>query len=72
MTYRSPEVHDIAVVTEPYQKLPWREMKIGDSIWFPKRNNRHINVTMCRAQQRTGLKFTLRKMTDGVRVWRTV
>jgi hypothetical protein len=71
MTYRSPEVRDIAVVTEPYQKLPWRKMKVGDSIWFPKRDHRHINAMKCKAQRRTGLKFTLRKMTNGVRVWRS-
>jgi hypothetical protein len=69
MTYRSPEVRDIAVAM-PRKKLPWHQLKVGDSIWFPHRDPHDINSMKCKIQRLTGLKFTQRKMTDGVRIWR--
>jgi hypothetical protein len=45
-------------------------MKVGDSLWFPNRNAWDINVMRWKAQQRTGFKFSQRKLQHGVRVWR--
>lgn len=52
------------------QLYPWTEMKVGDSLWFPKRRPEDVNVTRWKAQKRTGFKFSQHKVKGGVRVWR--
>ncbi len=46
---------------------PWRTMEIGDSFLAPTKS---INGQATHAAQRTGRKFTVRKVADGWRVWR--
>jgi hypothetical protein len=48
-------------------KYPWRTMDIGDSFLAPGKS---INGQATHAAQRTGRKFTVRKVADGWRVWR--
>lgn len=49
---------------------PWRFMKIGDSLFFRNRDYWDVNVIAYKAAKRHGFKFTMRKVSGGVRVWR--
>lgn len=49
---------------------PWRNMQVGDSLWFAGRDVWDIDVMIYKASKRHGFRFTRRKLKDGVRVWR--
>lgn len=49
-------------------KYPWRTMEVGDS--FFAENVRNVSAMAAAAMRRTGLKFTVRKVEDGHRIWR--
>lgn len=58
-------------------KYPWKQMKIDESFLVPcgswETPEVMNSLTSCRAgaQRNTGFKFALRKVKDGIRVWRT-
>lgn len=57
----------------PASKYPWRKMNIGDSFFVPV-NEVKLSSLYTMASHAGGYhnkKFTVRKVTDGFRVWRT-
>ena len=50
--------------------IAWRDMKVGQSYYFEGRRYGAINRLAWGATQRLGYKFTVRKVTNGTRVWR--
>jgi hypothetical protein len=55
-----------------FEKYPWSKMQVGDSFFVPnKMTNSMSAVAVVAAKRNPGMKFSVRQMTDGVRVWRT-
>lgn len=50
-------------------KYPWKEMEIGDSFFVPGKGTHEFRAVPG-AQKRYGMKFTMRAVEGGVRVWR--
>lgn len=51
---------------------PWDEMKVGDSFFVDTMLMHHMAPTVQRQQLgRPGVKYTIRTIGTGVRVWRT-
>lgn len=59
------------------RKYPWREMEIGDSFYvsddeFPGLyGHERFRTLVSAAGTRMGLRFSVRKVEGGLRVWRT-
>ena len=52
-------------------KLPWDQMKIGDSFLIPAGIQQpRIGSMISKASKRLGWKFIQRKTEEGIRVWR--
>lgn len=54
------------------EKYPWQKMEVGDSFLIPLESMKHksaINLAY-QAGQRTGRKFSGRRIEGGTRVWR--
>jgi hypothetical protein len=57
-------------------RYPWKELKINDSFFVPCAEIDLVGtrnaLSSCRswAQKKTGYKFVLRTMNQGIRVWR--
>lgn len=49
----------------------WKNMNVGNSLFFENANANSIHVVAWKAGKRHGYKFTVRKIDGGVRVWRT-
>jgi hypothetical protein len=55
-----------------FEKYPWSKMQVGDSFFVPNKLTSAISAVAVGASKRNpGMKFSVRQMTDGVRVWRT-
>lgn len=62
-----------------FTKYPFADMLVGDSFLVPKTEAKgdlkklmsRISAASAGAKQALGFKFALRKMPDGVRIWRT-
>lgn len=57
------------------KKYPWGEMDIGDSFFVPMGENEEKTKNMIRCAagafgRRKNMKFSVRKMDGGFRVWR--
>lgn len=52
------------------RKYPFAEMQIGDSILIVHIPMTSVTPQVTRAERETGFKFTARKVSGGVRVWR--
>ena len=52
------------------RKYPWDELRVGDSFLAPVRSITNLSNTRALAQAKTGFRFTLRTVPEGVRVWR--
>lgn len=48
-------------------KYPWKSMEIGDSFVFPYRPS---NKGLYRCAAHAGIKISIRKEGDGIRIWR--
>jgi hypothetical protein len=56
-----------------FEKYPWSKMQIGDSFFVPSKTTSAMSAAAVLASKRhPGAKFSVRQMTDGVRIWRTV
>ena len=58
----------------PVEKLnhfiyPWKDMKIGDSFLFPKRNNSNYGLAK-KASKKHNCEFIVRITENGMRCWR--
>lgn len=51
-------------------KYPWEEMGVGDSMLFVGMRVNGVCPQATKAGRRLGWKFTVRKVENGVRVWR--
>lgn len=58
------------------ETYPWRKLEIGESFMIPygdrtpKEASLHASKRAFDAYQRTGRKFSCRRVPEGVRVWR--
>jgi hypothetical protein len=52
------------------EKYPWSEMVPGDSFFVPETKVSRIYGAAWKASKRHNVKFVVRKVGDGVRVWR--
>jgi len=52
-------------------KYPWRDLEVGDSFLVPDTTSERFGPQAREAGLRLGRKFTVRKVEEGVRVWRT-
>jgi len=59
----------IAIPSKP-SKFPWAELKIGDSFLCPSGHESAFRSNVCVASKRLGIKLTVRKTPEGLRVWR--
>ena len=50
---------------------PYNDMELGDSFFVPNGKMPTVNAANYRAFKRLGWKFSARKQSDGIRVWRT-
>jgi hypothetical protein len=54
-----------------FEKYPWSKMQIGDSFFVPNKITSVMSAAAVTAAKRNpGTKFSVRQMTDGVRIWR--
>lgn len=54
------------------EKYPWARMEVGDSFFVPNKSTGAMSAAAVLAKKRHPTKkFSVRTMTDGVRVWRT-
>jgi hypothetical protein len=52
-------------------KFPFAEMKVGDSFLVPESTSRNVVTVYARRHAiKTGMKFTIRKTSEGYRCWR--
>ena len=51
------------------RKYPFSRMEVGDSFFAPVAGNR-IHSAVSQFSKRTGMKFTVKKVDGGCRVWR--
>ena len=52
-------------------KYPWRNMKVGDSVFFDGQNSQgNASVAAKMFGRMNGVKFASRSVDGGVRVWR--
>lgn len=49
-----------------------RKMKVGDSVLTTDKKPTQLQTTIRRAAGKTGKKFSMRKVENGIRIWRTV
>lgn len=56
---------------KPKGVYPWKHMKVGDSFLVPDREVGAMNSAATQYANRTGTKYVVRALDDGVRVWRT-
>ena len=61
----------IPVPLNPRRLYPFDEMEIGDSFAVPLAEHSAIHSATCWRAKRHGEKYTIRRMEDCVRVWRT-
>ena len=54
----------------PSLRYPWKHMEVGDSFLVSGRTTRKVGSTATWAGGRFGMKFAVRAVEDGVRVWR--
>ena len=52
------------------EKYPWTKMEVGDSFLVSHDNAARVKSSAAKAKKRTGRTFVVRKVEDGVRVWR--
>ena len=54
-------------------KYPWREMKVGDSVFIPDKTPASLRTSIDYAKWKmeSGTDFKARTVEGGVRVWRT-
>lgn len=54
------------------EKYPWSKMQVGDSFFVPNKTTSAMSAaaTLAAKRNRPGMKFSVRALTDGVRVWR--
>jgi hypothetical protein len=53
------------------QHWPFKEMKVGDSFEFPESERYLVTPPAWKFAKRAGIKFTVRKVSDGtLRIWR--
>ena len=51
-------------------RVPWGEMEVGDSVFVPEELSSGIKANATQTGKRLGVKFTVRNVPFGVRVWR--
>jgi hypothetical protein len=54
----------------PTLHYPWKDMEVGDSFLVAGRTTRKVGSAATLAGNRYGMKFTVRAVEGGVRVWR--
>lgn len=58
-------------VPPPRAIYPWSEMEVGDSFFVDDpRLRERISSAAAKERQRSGKRFTVRKVRGGLRVWR--
>lgn len=53
------------------KKYPFREMEIGDSFFEEEVNRRLLASYASELGKKIGMKFSIRRVDGGIRVWRT-
>ena len=61
------------VPVPPNGMYPWKEMRVGDSFHVPNRPDKpapNMSAVSASAAKRLGTRYTVRRDSKGVRVWR--
>lgn len=53
-----------------HPKWPWKQMRVGDSFLIPGAKERSASSMAGHAGKVNGMKFVVRTVAGGVRVWR--
>lgn len=64
-----PEPHTCG--RERVVRIPWQDMEVGDSVFVPEAVAAGVKSNASQVSKRCRMRFTTRKVSDGVRVWRT-
>ena len=71
-TSRAPKVESgVPLMSAAYQSWPLNTMNVGDSFLVTSHFAIRLPPTISWHGKRTGKKFALRVLEEGVRVWRT-